>query len=519
MKEFQSRHNKSEATISNDQDLSSNVGKSATDDGNLNHNEHVANNSEPINMNFEALDPVPYSFNQNEHTESHNTDDLGQPFNWTTQSIHNLNTTSAVTTSALSQYFSNNNENTHQHQNNQPANNFIDQINLSNITETAASNNHSVIGGNPSNVYYNPLPVVQPSNMDKGLEQRNHELVSLLQVEKLRTHELGVRVTQQHAQIEALTVELAQIKGDKSNVEALNKLRAELDAHAQTIKILVSDKAELMSTVARQQQESNEYVTKCEELQGRLNASRHRVAELEKDLTVLDKSRKESSGSRQIGSSEFDTLQVDNKRLQKLYQDACDETTETQHQLVLKAREIEDLKNNLEEKVKELELVNLRVEQLTAGDLIRTDSTLQTEMEQKQAFERQIIELQNSVSELTSDRDRIEQQYQAYVQHLTKESNNLQQRVQELTIENTRLTGREESLLNHVSELERNFQKQINTQQRLAALKSDDKVGNESQKNAEKIGEAGKTLKEKIAQLEKENADLNVSSQKQSLCN
>lgn len=502
LKEFQSRHNKPEAVVSNDKDILPDASNVFRNEEIINPNEPVEQNPDSISMNFEALDPVSYNLNAISRQDSYVTE---QPFNWQSQSIHNLNATSTVTASTTSQYFSNADSNSNPPQSViQPVNNFIEPNNANYLPD------YSTNIPNAFNAYYTfNTPCTQATNIDNGLEQRNQELASLLQIEKLRTHELGVKVTQQHAQIEELTAELEQIKGDKSNLETINKLKSELEAHSQTIKILVSDKAELLNTVARHQHESNEYVTQCEELQGRLNASRHRVGELERELSVLDKTRKDSSDPRHANTSEIETLQGDNKRLQKLYQEACDETAEIQHQLVLKAREIEDLKNALHDKGKELELVNLRVEQLTAGDLIQTDVTLQTEREEKLAVERQMIELQNTISELTSDRDRIEQQYQAYVQHLTKESSSLQQRIQDLSTENTRLTAREESLLAHVSELERNFQKQINTQQRLAALRNDDKVI-EATENTGKSSEEMHTLKEKVAQLEKENTDLNV---------
>lgn len=375
----------------------------------------------------------------------------------------------------------------------------------------------------------NPIeanPTINAVANGAQLEGQNQELANLLQMEKLRNHELGVKVTQQHAEIEKLRSDIGARSDTDSNAEStIDKLRHDLNTHIQTVNVLVGEKADLMAKLLRCQQQNAEFESANIELQGRLNASRHRVNELEKDLTTLEKSHQKYDGSQQALCTELETLQEDNRRLSRLKQEACDETAEVQHQLQLKAKEIDELKSALSERTKELDMTRLRLEQMTAGDLIRSEVAAPTESQaeqQKHDAERQIIELQNMVSELTGDRDRTQQQYQTYVQHLTKESTALQQRVQELSKSNEKLAKREQSLVQHISELERQFQKQISTQQRLAALRDGD--GNAEASKQQLVGgatisgdasEAVNALQIKFTALEKERNDLNVCG----LCN
>lgn len=348
-------------------------------------------------------------------------------------------------------------------------------------------------------------------------EQCNQELVNLLQVEKVRNHELSVKVTQQHSTIEELSRELSQFRQNGQTVE---QLQQQVNAHIQTVNILVGEKSDLTAKLQQKDQRLNEYESQCVELQGRLNASRHRVAELEKDLNTLAQSHQKYDGSQQALCTELETLQEDNKRIKRLHQEACDENTEIQHQLALKTKEIDELKNIISARGSELEMARVRLEQLTGGDLTQTNDTPNANQHHNQQLldsERQIIELQNMISELTNDRDRTQQQYQTYVQHLTSETTTMNQRIQELTKANDKLIKREESLVNHVQELEKQIQKQLSTQRRLAALRDDDKPKTDDANKESGQSDSTTLVKEELNALrkqlnaiEKEKADLNV---------
>lgn len=382
------------------------------------------------------------------------------------------------------------------------------------------SNFNQMIPTNSSVVIADAVPfrepvTLNPDNQTIDLVHRNQELNNLLQIEQRRNHELMVKVTQQHSTIEEISNELNQLR---QNGNSVAELQQQVNAQKQTVNILVGEKSDLTAKLQQRDQRINEFESECVELRGRLKASRYRVSELEKDLSVLMQSHQKYDGSQQALCTELETIQEDNKRLKRLHQEACDENTEIQHQLALKAKEIDELKNVISAKCSELEMARVRLEQLTGGDLNQSSEMPKTDQNQHDQrildSERQIIELQNMISELTNDRDRTQQQYQTYVQHLTTESTTLNQRIQELTKANEKLTKREESLVNHVQELEKQIQKQISTQRRLAALRDDEKPKTDETNTAN--GNANQdeltALREKLAAIEKEKSDLGVSA-------
>lgn len=369
---------------------------------------------------------------------------------------------------------------------------------------------------------YPATSMAEAANGSTMLRQNNQELNDLLQVEKMRNHELSVKVTQQHSTIEALSGELNELRKFAGSITALQQ---QVNAHIQTVNILVGEKSDLTAKLQQRDQRITEYESECVELQGRLKASRHRVAELEKDLNTLAQSHQKYDGSQQALCTELETLQEENKHLKRLHQDACDENTEFQHQLAQKIKEIDELKATVDAKTSEIGMARVRLEQLTGGDLMPssapTSNSDSTPPDQQRLLdaERQVIELQNMISELTNDRDRTQQQYQTYVQHLTSETGTLTQRIQELTKSNEKLTKREESLVNHVQELEKQIQKQISTQRRLAVLRDEELVNaDEPRKDPGTVAidnsQSGNdlvALQQKLQAIEKEKSDLNVS--------
>lgn len=395
---------------------------------------------------------------------------------------------------------------------------FMEQVNagLNGVFDAiiSSSTNSDAQTENQSNLTVNSVNAVNDDPHNIHLERIN-ELENLLKFSKNDNQALETKLQQQQQHIEILQNDLKTSNNSNEHQE-IDKLRDELQAHTKTVKILIDEKNDLSLKITNQQQQINEYEQLNIELQARLNASRHRVTELERDLNKFKQTTQNFDGSQQTLSTELEQLQDENKRLKRLHQEACDESTEIQHQLTLKSCEVNNLKEIISEKVKDIEMLQLRLEQLTSGDLIRHNVSENHQQQQSQQidqtdYERQIIELQNIVSELSGDRDRLQQQYQTYVQHLTRESTTLQQRVEELTEVNEKLKGREKSLVNHISDLERQFQKQLSTQQRLAALRDDDTTKlDENESNSNK-NDVNNELQKKLKALEMEKSDLNVS--------
>ncbi|XP_031631186.1 golgin subfamily A member 2 [Contarinia nasturtii] len=503
LKQFQSKA-KTE-TASNSTVTSCGIGSSVNTNGTATCIEHTQNDNamiaiqpQQINMQFEAVDPVQFDSTKlfDQHIPA-SENMIGSQ----SEMALNITATPAINTNANLPQQSQTSlaiQTTFPH--------------FSNVSQIASSQPLTTsFSIQQPNLESNPVKNCV-SDLSHLAEQCNQELNNLLQVEKVRNHELSVKVTQQHSTIEELSNELNQLRKNSGTIQ---ELQQQVNAHIQTVNILVGEKSDLSAKL-------NEFESECVELKGRLKASRHRVSELEKDLNTMTQSHQKYDGSQQALCTELETIQEDNKRFKRLHQETCDENTEIQYQLAIKTKEIDELKNVISAKCSELEMVHVRLEQLTGGDLTQSNETSAVEQNHKDQrildSERQIIELQNMISELTSDRDRTQQQYQSYVQHLTNETTSMNQRIQELTKTNEKLTKREESLVNHVQELEKQIQKQLSTQRRLAALrdnddkqKADDKMNKDNALNdISHNNDELSTLRKKLNAIEKEKFDLNV---------
>lgn len=345
-----------------------------------------------------------------------------------------------------------------------------------------------------------PAVQVQASNPDPSLQSNNE-----LEIERKRNHELSVQLLNQNTQIEQLRSQIQLLTAENSTkvTTEIGPLQQQLQSHVQTIGVLVGEKAELAAGLAKFQSLARQKITEVEELQGRLNASRHRVQVLERDISTAKSSSERIEETQQKLCSELESGQEQLKLRQKQLDELNEECSELRRSLSRRTTETDSLNTELHEIRAHLSLAQLRVEQLTAGDGIQLDdSKIEQLAQQKLAFERQVVELQQIVQQLGAERDQANQQYQNYVQTLNKEIGQLAQQLQTYVTDNERLAQREESLVRHVGELERQMQQQMVKQ------KTFQKSHQEA--NLEQNPEHS-VWKGRVSELEKEKNDLNVS--------
>lgn len=296
--------------------------------------------------------------------------------------------------------------------------------------------------------------------------------------ERYRNQELSVQLLNKNSHIEELKTEIQRLRVEnltKVTME-IGPLQEQLNAHVQTIGVLVGDKAELAASLNKFQGLAKEKINEVEELQGRLNASRHRVQVLEKDINSIKSSHDKYDSTQQRLCTELESTQEEMRLLKKQLDDSNDERAELQQKLLLKNKDIDRLENELTATKSELNLSQLRVEQFSSGDVIESDSKIETLTQQKRFFEQQVQELQQMVQQIGAERDQASQQYQNYVQQLNKEGANLTQKLQEYGAENERLLKREESLVKHVGDLERQIQQQITKQKNYKDIQREEVV-------------------------------------------
>lgn len=70
----------------------------------------------------------------------------------------------------------------------------------------------------------------------------------------------------------------------QKNTDELNRMRQETQSHADVVKVLVSEKSNLLDSLQRAELIVKARADENEELQNRLNVSRHRVKQLESEM-------------------------------------------------------------------------------------------------------------------------------------------------------------------------------------------------------------------------------------------
>lgn len=325
-----------------------------------------------------------------------------------------------------------------------------------------------------------------------------------LEIERQRNHELSIQLLNQNTQIEQLRSQIQRLNVENSTkvTMEIGPLQQQLQSHVQTIGVLVGEKAELAAGLAKFQSLARQKITEVEELQGRLNASRHRVQTLERDISTSKMNSERIEETQQKLCSELESGQEQQKLKQRQIDELTEECSELRRSLARYTNDTDSLNTQLHEARDQLSLAQLRVEQLTAGDgILLDDSKIEQLAQQKLAFERQVMELQQIVQQLGAERDQANQQYQNYVQTLNKEIGQLAQQLQTYVTDNERLAQREESLVRHVGELERQMQQQMAKQKN---FQKSHQEANLEQNPDHTI------VKERVDVLEKENIDLNV---------
>lgn len=326
------------------------------------------------------------------------------------------------------------------------------------------------------------LPAQQSANYSIEMTESVNELA----IERNHSQELRLKLASQNVEINELRLII-----DNMNRQAVSQnkiqcapLQAELQSQLQTIGILIGEKNDLNANLIKFQQQCKEKSDEIDELQGRLNASRHRVQTLEKEIGQIKVSHTKYDDSQQKLCSELETKQEEIRKLKKSNDESIEEIAELRQKLLLKSRNNDELSIEITNLKSELNLSQLRVEQFSAGDYIQVDNKIEKLVQEKSILEHKVNELQALVQQLGLERDQASQQYQNYVQHLNKESTNLALQVQELAADNERLSKREAGLTKHIGDLERQIQQQLAKQKSFQETKDETEIASISNENA-----------------------------------
>uniref|UniRef100_A0A336MP12 CSON004718 protein n=1 Tax=Culicoides sonorensis TaxID=179676 RepID=A0A336MP12_CULSO len=354
------------------------------------------------------------------------------------------------------------------------------------------------------------------SSLVKDLELRNQELVSAFDTEKLKNEELSLKVRDLNSTVDKLKIEIERLKVENETklTMEIGPLQEQLQSHIQTIGLLVGEKTELKTYLKEYQNSVEAKRTENLELETRLRASRFRVNELERELKNLKCASQTTNIEGQNANLICKTQELD--ELKKQNDEFLEQVNEMKQKLVLKNDEIKKLHSDIDQITSQLNMANLRNEQLTSGDTLVSDTRLESLTQQNLAKDLQISELKNMIQQLGSERDQNSAQYQSYVLQLNREISNLGDKNLNLTEENDKLAKREADLVKHIGELEKQIQQQIAKQRDVEAKNASN---DEKTKDTEKLKEMESlisNLQEKVTKYESELNETKLQLESQS---
>ena len=153
------------------------------------------------------------------------------------------------------------------------------------------------------------------------------------------------------------------------NEHALSQtqFKEQLQLHVQTIGILVAEKAELQSKLQQQSKKSDKKQEECDELAGRLKASRHKIGELEKLVAQLNEANEANEG-RQNEAIESEQVRNAVNSRQLVIDELRMRLDESDARLAEKHQESEQLARLTLDLKSQLEIMQLRVIQMNAAN-------------------------------------------------------------------------------------------------------------------------------------------------------
>lgn len=297
----------------------------------------------------------------------------------------------------------------------------------------------------------NPNLEFHQSNSITDLEKRNLELAASLEQEKIKVQQLTQENSDLSIKITKFSQNLTEDTESRLNQEIVH-LKEDLQTHIQTIGLLVAEKAELSANLGQFELISKQKSAECEELQARLKANRSRVADLEREIAHIksEKTRIDQLERDQI--DQVEKLKIDYENLKELKEELNQDRLEALEKLKKADKSITELQEKVESLSNQLSMANLKIQQLTAGEISENDEV------DKFKLEKQIEMLNQTIKSITKERDESTTQQQHYAQQLNAQVTNLWQKIEELQLENENLHQQEQNRIRHIGELERQLQ-------------------------------------------------------------
>ncbi|XP_014206904.1 golgin subfamily A member 2 [Copidosoma floridanum] len=294
------------------------------------------------------------------------------------------------------------------------------------------------------------------------LEQKNQFLTTCLEEQKKLVNQLDIQLSQNHNRISELEAIISTKNAEYENrlIREINPLKEQIQIDAQTIGILVGEKAELTAANSQNQIIIKQKTEEVMDLYGKLKNSDQRVAELEQELAVAKSNLDDFSKSYQQLQSNYEEVVDKSAKLKKENEDFELEISELRQNLSFKNTELSSLQEELQEKIALLQLSELRVKQMANSP--QEVQSLESQHYATKILEQQLSQMREALESVNGEKDEVSKKYQSYVQQLDERYNKVLAELESSrkTINDSEV--REQSYIQRLSDLEQQLQREKN---------------------------------------------------------
>uniref|UniRef100_A0A8C6SU66 Golgin A2 n=1 Tax=Neogobius melanostomus TaxID=47308 RepID=A0A8C6SU66_9GOBI len=283
-------------------------------------------------------------------------------------------------------------------------------------------------------------------------------------------------------------------------------MREQLQVHIQTIGILVSEKSELQTALQYTQHAARQKSAEAEEFNNRLQSTKQRVSELERTLSTVSTQQKTVEKHNKELEKERDNLRVEVLRINNMSEESKQQSSELSEQIKLITQENASMKLELEDLHKRLELADLVLQQCSSqSDPSSANQQMQLLLEEKQHLESINHQLMESVSQLTTERDR-------YVDQIQEEGRVWKDKTEQLLTQVALVAEERDRNISRVQELETSIE---DLKTSIASLSQEKETPIEADLQSSEPSESEVALQEALNNIQQQNDVLTAQYQAQ----
>ncbi|KAF7997260.1 hypothetical protein HCN44_005537 [Aphidius gifuensis] len=323
----------------------------------------------------------------------------------------------------------------------------------------------------------------ESSILPTDLQYKNEFLTTCLDKQKRLANKLHIQVSEYSSKIAELEAQLStkDVEYESNILRIVNPLKEQLQIHAQTTGILVSEKAELTSSLTQFETIVKKKTEEINELCDKLKILQLKLTDYESNEMKLISSFNEIENI-------YKKLQIDYNHLDKKYNELKKdkdeqqmETAELRQNLNIKNTELTNLHRDYQEKINLLSLAELKIQQLT--NTPQEMELIEGKHQTDNVLEQQLLQLNETLKKINTEKEESNKHYENYVKQLDARYETI---VQELELTKTKLTEyekNEESYIQRLSLMEQQYQQEKQKVDKLKHLEKHEETVDNLNKN------------------------------------